>query len=669
MTDSIWEPGTIPARAIRYGVDAPLPETRLLRAGPLSAVLERGDLRHVRLGDETVVLRLYGAIRDRNWDTIEPVFTAFDVAADGEAFSVRFTAENVSHDVDFVWNGEIEGTSAGTIVARFDGVARKPFLRNRIGWCVLHPMAVAGFPVTVETPAGRIDGAFPELISPHQPFVDMLAISHPTANGGEVTIRFEGDLFELFEMEDQRNWTDASFKTYSTPLRLPYPVQLQAGDRVRQTVTIEVRAAADLPEPTPADAPVRVGIGDRPARVVPPIGLGAASHGAPLTDREIELLKAMRFAHLRAPLDLTTDGWRDRLAAVAADAAAIGAVLELEIQVGPDGAGLNDLFDVLAAGGVPLARALVFPAGELTTTESVLAAALAARDAAGLNVPIGGGSRAFFTEFNRARQTLPLATMAVAAWPIDPEVHATDNGSIMETLAAQPATVGTGQAIFGPGSIAIGPITLKMPFNPNATGPEPKPAHGELPANVDRRQPSLFCAAWTAGSLGRLATAGVDALTYYETTGWRGIMERSDHPLRIAAFHSWPGMVFPVAHVLAVAAAMTGAEALPLSSDDPLAVDGFVARRDGRIVAMIANLRDAPVKVRLSLPIVGDARIRRLDETTFTLACADPEAFRQTSALLAFADEAADLDLLPYATAIIDGPAAPNPNVQAEAPE
>ncbi|HEU5430987.1 MAG TPA: hypothetical protein VFU81_04955, partial [Thermomicrobiales bacterium] len=135
-------------------------------------------------------------------------------------------------------------------------------------------------------------------------------------------------------------------------------------------------------------------------------------------------------------------------------------------------------------------------------------------------------------------------------------------------------------------------------------------------------------------------------------------MERSGHPLRLAAFHSWPGMVFPVAHVLAVAAAMAGADALPIASASPLEVDGFAARRDGRIVAMIANLRDEPTHVRLVLPIAGDARIRRLDETTFTAAAAEPEQFRDTSESLAFADEEADLVLLPYATAIIDGPAA-----------
>ena len=66
----------------------------------------------------------------------------------------------------------------------------------------------------------------------------MQSIAHATPAVARSSIRFEGD---LWEMEDQRNWTDASYKTYSTPLRLPYPVEIQEGDRVWQRVTIEAR--------------------------------------------------------------------------------------------------------------------------------------------------------------------------------------------------------------------------------------------------------------------------------------------------------------------------------------------------------------------------------------------------------------------------------------------
>src|SRR5699024_4733859 len=44
-----------------------------------------------------------------------------------------------------------------------------------------------------------------------------------------------------FEMEDQRNWSDASYKTYSRPLELPFPYQLRAGERVHQRVRVHVR--------------------------------------------------------------------------------------------------------------------------------------------------------------------------------------------------------------------------------------------------------------------------------------------------------------------------------------------------------------------------------------------------------------------------------------------
>ena len=60
----------LPVNAIRWGHDAPQPERRELRAGPLSLVFESGDLRYIRLGDREVLRRVYVAVRDHNWDTI-----------------------------------------------------------------------------------------------------------------------------------------------------------------------------------------------------------------------------------------------------------------------------------------------------------------------------------------------------------------------------------------------------------------------------------------------------------------------------------------------------------------------------------------------------------------------------------------------------------------------
>ena len=45
-----------------------------------------------------------------------------------------------------------------------------------------------------------------------------------------------------FEMEDQRQWLDASFKTYFRPLSWPLPYTVEEGSRIDQQVTLEFTA-------------------------------------------------------------------------------------------------------------------------------------------------------------------------------------------------------------------------------------------------------------------------------------------------------------------------------------------------------------------------------------------------------------------------------------------
>ena len=54
------------------------------------------------------------------------------------------------------------------------------------------------------------------------------------------TCRMEGD---AFEMEDQRNWTDASYKTYVRPLALPWGYTLAKGSRHEQSVRLSFTGA------------------------------------------------------------------------------------------------------------------------------------------------------------------------------------------------------------------------------------------------------------------------------------------------------------------------------------------------------------------------------------------------------------------------------------------
>ncbi|HXF64551.1 MAG TPA: hypothetical protein VNK95_23170, partial [Caldilineaceae bacterium] len=232
---------SLPLRVRYYGEDKPLPAQTPLRAGPLHLVYEAGDLRYIRLGEREIVRRIYVAVRDQNWGTaLRDV--QMDIADDH--FDIRYTVENRMNEIDFIWQGVITGERDGTIRFRMDGQARSTFLRNRLGFCVLHPLVCAGRPARIEHVDGTVEqSVFPVQIAPQlvidgqikpvAPFAEMAALAYEVEPGLWAELRFEGD---IFEMEDQRNWTDASFKTYSTPLGLPFPVTVQPGDAVRQAI-------------------------------------------------------------------------------------------------------------------------------------------------------------------------------------------------------------------------------------------------------------------------------------------------------------------------------------------------------------------------------------------------------------------------------------------------
>lgn len=84
-----------------------------------------------------------------------------------------------------------------------DGVARSTFLRNRIGFCVLHPIKeCAGRPyVAVKTDGSVEEGVFPRYISPHQPVKDIRSISHEILPGVSAEVRLLGEVFEMEPLE------------------------------------------------------------------------------------------------------------------------------------------------------------------------------------------------------------------------------------------------------------------------------------------------------------------------------------------------------------------------------------------------------------------------------------------------------------------------------------
>lgn len=590
-----------------------------LAAGPLSLDLDDGGLRYVRLGEREILRRVYVAVRDGGWVTIPMSVVELDTKAGPDAFSVDLVAEHRKGPVHFRWKGAIRGDSHGTIRFEMDGEALSTFQRNRIGICVLHPIETcAGQSCRVRHADGRVeDGAFPRLVSPHQPFLGVRALSYEIEPGVVAEVQLEGDVFET---EDQRNWSDHSFKTYSTPIDLPKPVEVKAGTRIQQAITLRLVPGA-LARSAPAvsrSAEIDLSLGSE-ALSLPVLGTTLAPRQEPLTARETARLAALKLAHLRVDLVPARDDFAPALAHAAATAEALGAALELAVWVDTP-AELEPFVRAVAPLRPRLAAVQVLP---LDKNHSTSPAAITALRALLPGVPIAGGAGVYFTELNRGRE--PAAVADLLMFPNCPTVHMMDETTIAENAAPLPWIAQTARSFGGDRPLALSPVGLRPP-------PAPPPRFGaedlsSYPRYVDVRQTSLLAAGWTACHLGQAAAAGYARATYHWTTGWRGLMYGEAGPALPADFPAAPGTVYPLYHLFADIAELAGAHALPLRSSAPISVGGLALRRGAATRVLVANLTREEQVARLPDALAG-GRLRRLGPTNLALATGNPEAFR-----------------------------------------
>jgi len=569
-----------------------------------------------------------------------------------EAFRIRYTSTHQEGEIDFVWQAEFEGAAEGVIRCRFEGLARSVFWRNRIGFCVLHPLReCAGARLRARYADGRTgETRFPEWVAAEQPIAgldELAGLAHEVWPGKWAGVwaelEFRG---EVFEMEDQRNWIDASFKTFGTPLRLPFPVRVTAGTRIEQEVVLRVTGLGRKAEWDRW----RVAVTGEPRVVemeatgeevaLPTLGLGCGSLGMlgePLSARAVARLRAMGLGHLR--VEVPDETGREEMEEVAgfAEAEALGLPVELVIDLdrvsGKAGAGkfLEELARGIEARGIRLARVLVFGMGERHAT-SEAGWRLAKEHLGRFGAPIGGGSNADLYELNL--YGTPAGVDGVA-WSMNPQVHAFDDTSLMETPEAVPQQIESTRRRHPGKALWVSPVTLKPRFNAVAT--EAGTAEGaELPKNADARQRSLLGAAWTLGVLKGLAEAGAASGTFFETVGWRGVMERE-------------GGVFPLYHVLADFGEFAGGTARVTRTSDPGAVTALWLRRGGAERLMVANLTRERREVGLQeFDRIVLARV--LEESGRLDAMTAPEDFRAS----AMPWKGGRLALGPYAVAMLD---------------
>lgn len=653
-----------------YGTEEEPQATRIVRSGALTATLQSGNLRHLSIGEREAIRGIAFVVRDENWGTYVPRISNLEVSEDYSGFRIRYRGECADARQSLAYEAVIDGSADGNLEFSVTGRAGTPFRTNRAGFVVLHPVVgVAGTPVTVTHTDGSEEGSvFPELIQPSQPFTDIRSLRHAVAPGLWVTVTMEGG---IFEMEDQRNWTDASYKTYIRPLSEPFPYTLEPGREFHQRVSVRIEGPPPQSHGIGVQAPIEVTIGNESAGTVPAFALALhPDHLATALDAT-HLVRRTGVGHIVCTFDASRGHDAETMAQFRrfGEESGTGLILEAVLPLRDGRERFTDDPDVLES-DLAAVRCSADDASAVFETISVSPACYleswqpsgpwpsapplrdvyAATRRVFPGARIAGGMHGYFTEFNRYPP--PADEVDIVTHSTCPIVHAADESSVMETLQALPRVFESVRRLAGGKPHWIGPTAIGMRFNPYGFATTPNPGNVRSPmVTADPRQRGIFNAAWTLGYVARAAAAGVAGLCLSAPTGPFGIVWRkADWHQPWFDEHGSESTVFPVYHVVAGLASRAGATVNVVACSDPatLAVVAIDAR-EGRDV-WLANLTPGRQTVNLG-GIAGASVIERLDVETFESCCSGPDGFSATAERC----NGSSVSLDPYAVLRISG--------------
>ena len=561
---------------------------RKLVAGPLTLEYSEGSLWNISNGSEEIIRRIYLVFQDINW-TSRPFVIKDEIwqIAD-RSFSAKIKAQG-SHDAkDLSVELEITGSESGEITYRFSASTAVSFMRNRLGLCLLHPIAgLAGRECELTKADGAVEiSRFPDAISPNQPFLNLSGISHKLQSGQVVSVNFKG---EIFESEDHRNWSDASYKTYCTPISLPFPAQVTPGETLSQKITISISGEHTTAISKNESAVITVGAEEIE---LPEIGLGLSEDPAHLIVSEYAGFEDLAIKHLR--LALNGDS---QIRSAVEKALLVTKQLKIDLDLAIKAESPEQLKAILQSIieiKDQIRSFYIFSASEKTTPIGFIQVA---EELLGDKSKIIGGTDLYFTELNRNQGSVDFIDQV--NFSINPQVHSFDDRTLIQNTASQKAIATNAHRIAKGKKVSIGPITLRPRYNPNATQPSKDLSNTALPSSVDARQRTWFAEGWTAMSIRSIAESeSISTLTYFETLGWRGIRELSTGSEDALNFASKAGEEFPVWRLFKNLKGFTHAR--PTASSLPELVDCLIVTSGQKVKVILVNFSTIEQEVKFS---------------------------------------------------------------------
>jgi hypothetical protein len=533
-----------------FGTDEPVAEEQALAAGRLSVRIADGQIKSVVWDGTEIARGITYFLRDADWAT--PLATSMigPIRGNGESCGTEIVGEIDSGPIRFKYTVSIDADASGRLRISTEGTALSSFQSNRVGLTFLHPVPhCCGRALTVTHSDGSEEAtSFPLPISPSQPVFDIAALSYELSDRQTVettfrSVRPDGSV-QYFEMEDQRNWGDASYKTYVGSLLDPWPFDVKAGDTFVQEIVIAVKAAgtraaaAASGKPEPREA----GVG---GFKVPEIGVSVPLDGAAGALENIRRHGCFRPAYVSAYLrsDSMNPGELEALCSVAKT---LDCRLEVELEVhGEPDEALASAAERISKAGLDVHSILACPAPYLKSyqPDAVWPDVMPLDAFYGLvrrHFPasrVGGGMLTYFTELNR--KWPPAGAMDYVGHAYCPIIHAADDETVLQNIDSLPFIAETVAQRLPGTAYEIVSATLSMRHNPYGAAPQPNPLGRRMAmAITDPREKGQFGGLWMLEVAEAVAETHVEAITLGALSGHSSIYCADRPEGRLPAYYA-----------------------------------------------------------------------------------------------------------------------------------
>jgi hypothetical protein len=505
------------------------PDTTRVTHGGFTLDLAREAIRNIRYEGVQLIDLLYTAIRPSDWSTLKSNEYDADVKVVGSDCVITIN-ESLANALVATTKVILSASNNFSVAYELKGLADYPVNRWGICFC-LNTAEWMGATVTSAgnsysllqdiSPQRVVDGVIQGLF-PASHEVKLIA-----ADQRYISAVSSG---RVLEAEDQRNWTDNTYKIYSGSLSEPRPFITSAGSTWNQSIAFEV----GVPKQPSVD-PTKILV--REIEALPSIGLQFNTDSLLTPDDLEKALVLLEIDHLRINEEALTS---QKIATTASN----GLILETALLS-------SNKDEVLKAEVLNLSQRV--PAGsrlliQRQGREIVEAADLPKNDSLNTFIP---GTDAYLVDLHR--ESFVFANSV--AYSMAPTVHSTDTETIFKTLTTQRESIEFAQKFLAP-QVFISPITFSTRGNPE-TGHSRDRRINFADPDAAMLIRTIAGAAWTLGSIYSVASAGAFSGSWHELFGEYGIIYSQSGSIRFSpTFHAISALGAHRAHQITIATSL-----------------------------------------------------------------------------------------------------------------